>query len=71
MRFALRIVSMREVAETMCEEPAVREVYRKRRGSSSSSFRLNVAAMLGWWYVAVGCTWDSRGSEGSVTAQIC
>lgn len=38
---------MRDVAVIMCEEPAVREVYKKRRGSSSNSFRLNGAAMVG------------------------
>lgn len=37
---------MRDVAVMMCEEPAVREVYKKRRGSSSSSFKLTAAAML-------------------------
>lgn len=40
---------MRDVAVMMCEEPAVREVYRKRRGSSSSSFRLTAEAMFVRW----------------------
>lgn len=66
---------MREVAETMCEEPAVREVYRKRRGSSSSSFRLNVAAMLGWR--GEDSMWQSgaleigEGQGATFTAQTC
>ena len=42
---ALRMVSRREVAVTMCEEPAVREVKRKRRGSVSKSRRSIVSVV--------------------------
>lgn len=41
---------MRDVAVMMCEEPAVKDVYRNRRGSSSSSLRLTGAAMVGGNY---------------------
>ena len=43
--FALRIVSRREVAVMMWEEPAVREVKRKSRGSFSKSERSIAEAM--------------------------
>lgn len=38
-RLAFRIVSTREVAVTMCEDPAVREVKRYNLGSSSQDSR--------------------------------
>ena len=39
MRAFLRMVSMRDVAVMMCEEPAVREVNRYSAGSSSQLLR--------------------------------
>ena len=44
--FALRIVSIRDVAVMMCEDPAVREVKRKRRGSFSKSERSIAEAIV-------------------------
>ena len=52
MRFAFRIVSSRDVAVRMCEEPAVREVKRKRSGLVS--------------YEKVGSVVGSRMARGGV-----
>ena len=46
---------MREVAVMMCDDPAVREVYKNKRGSFSSEDRSIGAAMA-----AVVERWETR-----------
>jgi len=46
MRFARSIVSIRDVAVTMCEEPAVSDVKRNNRGSLSQSLRSVIVVMV-------------------------
>lgn len=44
--FAFKIVSIRDVAVMICEDPAVSDVYRKSLGSFSSDERSTGAAMM-------------------------
>ena len=53
---AFRIVSRRDVAVMMCEDPAVKEVKRNRRGSFSHSVRSIADAMTSRG------DWSSHGS---------
>jgi hypothetical protein len=64
IRALLRIVSMREVAVTMCEEPAVSDVKRYRFVSSSHDFRdsaMVVVAMYELGAVLINASREVKG----------
>lgn len=61
---ALRIVSMRDVAVMMCEEPAVKDVKRKTLPSLSHALRSCAEAMSEYLSsLGVLFPWDARGES--------